>query len=157
MLISTSNLKYGYAALTDYGAYVNFRDKNNATLLLSADDPDDLVTALRRAADAIETQLTERDASELAEAIAEPKPEPKPEPEEIAKPGEPSWVTDRRARSVDIEDVNTGDQIRIGGWWHRVAEINERRHGVTVKTTRNEWFAFDHGDRVTVAGGGDND
>lgn len=146
MLISTSNVKYGYAALTDYGAYVNFRDRNNATLLLSADDPDDLVTALRRAADALETQLTERDESELAEAIAEFDDET-----EDVEPGEPVWTDSAKlAESVDIEDVDAGDQIRLGGWWHTVAEINERLHGMTVKTTRNEWFAFDHGDRVTV-------
>lgn len=138
MIVNLYDLKYGFAAISDTGsAFVQFRDTGGSTVHISSDEPYDLITLLRRAADEISNKLVDFEA----------EPEPTPPPHRL----------DARTRSVDIEDVTAGDQIRVGGWWHRVAEINERRHGVTVKTTRNEWFAFDHGDRVTVGIGVDNE
>lgn len=138
MLVSVNKPIFGYAMMLSNGsATVSFRDAKGSGVSFFSDEPYDLLTCLRNAADKLESELNQ----------SEPEPEPTPPPHRL----------DARTRSVDIEDVTAGDQIRVGGWWHRVAEINERRHGVTVKTTRNEWFAFDHGDRVTVGIGGDNE
>lgn len=140
MLFIQNDLRFGYATVTETDrALVSFVD-----LLISSDEPNELLTTLENATAALRRAIDKR-AAEAAE-------------DEPAEPGEPVFTdTARRTESRDIEDVNVGDQIRIGGWWHRVETINERRHGVTVMTTRNEWFAFDHGDRVTVAVGADNE
>lgn len=140
MYVIESEAQFIYASITETGrALVSFKD-----LLFSADDPYSLLeqftkatTALRKSLDQYETKQTEETTSQ--------------------KPSQPVPFSNRATRSTDIEDVNAGDQIRVGGWWHKVAEVNERRFGITIKTTRNEWFAFDHGDRVTVAMGADDE
>lgn len=139
MVVNIHNPKHGFTAVTEAGtAFIQFASHDGGSLHILSDEPYDLITLLRRAADEIASKLE----------TLEPEPEPSPKPLNRL---------DARTRSVDIEDVNVGDQIRVGGWWHRIEEKNERLHGVTIKTTRNEWFAFDHGDRVTIGIGGDNE
>jgi hypothetical protein len=141
MYVIENEAQFIYASVTGTGRpLVNFKG-----LLFSGDDPAALLDQLTKATAALRKALDEYNATQ------EPEPEPDPRAPKING----RYVA--ATRSVDIEDVNAGDQIRVGGWWHRVEEIKERRHGVTVKTTRNEWFAFDHGDRVTTYTGGDNE
>lgn len=141
MYVIENEAQFIYASVTKTGRpLVNFKG-----LLFSGDDPAALLDQLTKATAALRKALDEYNATQ------EPEPEPDPRAPKI------NSRLDAATRSVDIEDVNAGDQIRVGGWWHRVETINERRHGVTVKTTRNEWFAFDHGDRVTISTGGDNE
>jgi len=139
MNVIENEVQFIYASVTDTGLpLVSFKN-----LLFSGDDADALLDQLTRATAALRKALDEYNAAQLAGTEL--------------KARDPFERLNTSTRSVDIEDVNVGDQIRVGGWWHRVEEIKERRHGVTVKTTRNEWFAFDHGDRVTIATGGDNE
>jgi hypothetical protein len=139
MYVIENEAQFIYASVTDTGRpLVSFK-----SLLFSGDDAAALLDQLTRATAALRKSLDEYNATK--------EPEPDPRAPQI------NSRLDAATRSVDIEDVNAGDQIRVGGWWHRVETINERRHGVTVKTTRNEWFAFDHGDRVTISTGGDNE
>ena len=139
MYVIENEAQFIYASVTDTGrALVSFKD-----LLFSGDDPAALLDQFTRATAALRKSLDEYNATQ------ETKTEPRA-PQINSR-------LDASTRSVDIEDVNVGDQIRVGGWWHRVETINERRHGVTVKTTRNEWFAFDHGDRVTIAIGAEDE
>jgi hypothetical protein len=139
MNVIENEVQFIYASVTDTGRpLVSFKN-----LLFSGDDADALLDELTRATAALRKSLDEYKATQ--------EQEPDPRAPQI------NSRIDKATRSVDIEDVNAGDQIRVGGWWHRVETINERRHGVTVKTTRNEWFAFDHGDRVTISTGGDNE
>ena len=141
MLFIQNDLRFNYATVTETErALVSFVD-----LLISSDEPNELLTTLENATAALRRAIDKRAAE--AAAVAETE----------AKARDPFERLNTSTRSVDIEDINVGDQIRVGGWWHRVETIKERRHGVTVKTTRNEWFAFDHGDRVTIAIGGDNE
>jgi len=139
MYVIENEAEFIYASVTGTGrALVNFK-----SILFSSDDPAALLGQFAQAAESLRKSLDKYNATQLAASGLET--------------GDPFGRLDTSTRSVDIEDVNVGDQIRIGGWWHRVETINERRHGVTVKTTRNEWFAFDHGDRVTISTGGDNE
>jgi|688.fasta_scaffold459811_1 hypothetical protein len=141
MYVIENEVQFIYASVTETGRpLVNFEG-----LLFSGDDADALLDQLTRATAALRKALDEYNATQ--------EPEPEPDPRAAKINGRFYAAT----RSVDIEDVNAGDQIRVGGWWHRVETIKERRHGVTVKTTRNEWFAFDHGDRVTTYTGDDNE
>lgn len=143
MLFVENDLKFYYATTTGTGgALMSFKN-----ILVSSSDPGELLATFEKATAALRLVIDKQTA----------ETEPVAEDDEPVQPGEPVSITTRQSRSLDIEDVNVGDQIRVGGWWHRVAEIHERRHGYTVKTTRNEWFGFDHGDRITVANGGDND
>lgn len=128
-----------YASVTNTGgALLSFKG-----ILFASDDANDLLATFAKATGQLEKNLHKHNASQLAETET--------------KARDPFERLNTSTRSVDIEDVNVGDQIRIGGWWHRVETINERRVGVTVKTTRNEWFAFDHGDRVTIAIGAEDE
>lgn len=139
MYVIENEAQFIYASVTDTGrALVSFKD-----FLFSGDDPAALLDQFTRATAALRKSLDEYNATQ--ETQTEPRA-----PQINSR-------LDSATRSVDIEDVNVGDQIRVGGWWHRVETINERRHGVTVKTTRNEWFAFDHGDRVTIAIGAEDE
>ncbi len=139
MNVIENEVQFIYASVTGTGRpLVSFKN-----LLLSGDDAAALLDQLTRATAALSKSLDEYNATQ--------------EPEPDARAPKINGRLDAATRSVDIEDVNAGDQIRVGGWWHRVETIKERRHGVTVKTTRNEWFAFDHGDRVTTYTGDDNE
>ena len=139
MYVIENEAEFIYASVTESGrALVNFRD-----LLFAADDPGTLLDQFERASAALRKSVENYNAKQSVATVV--------------KARDPYERLNTSTRSVDIEDVNVGDQIRVGGWWHRVQEINERRHGVTVKTTRNEWFAFDHGDRVTIAIGADDE
>lgn len=151
MLTVLTLMRFNYVNVSEDGrALISFSGENpRESVLMGTDDPYAMLSAFTKATESLQNQIAklETEADDATEVDEEPEPE-------APKPGH---RLDAFTRSVDIEDVNRGDQIRIGGWWHRIAEINERRHGYTVKTTRNEWFAFDHGDRVTIATGGDND
>jgi hypothetical protein len=139
MYVIENEAQFIYASVTNTGRpLVNFKN-----LLLSGDDAAALLDQFTKATAALRKALDEYNATQFAGTEL--------------KARDPFERLNTSTRSVDIEDVNAGDQIRVGGWWHRVETINERRHGVTVKTTRNEWFAFDHGDRVTISTGGDNE
>ena len=141
MTFITNDLRFSYATVMETDrALVSFVD-----ILISSGDPTELLCTLEDACDALRRAIEKRAAEKAVN-------------DELTDAAEPVFTDKaRRTESVDIEDVNVGDEIRVGGWWHRVEIINERRHGVTVKTTRNEWFAFDHGDRVTIAIGADDE
>ena len=140
MYVIESEAQFIYASITETGrALVSFKD-----LLFSGDDPYSLLEQFTNATAALRKSLDEYEANQTED----------PTPQQTTRPVP---FSNRATRSTDIEDVNAGDQIRVGGWWHKVAEVNERRFGITIKTTRNEWFAFDHGDRVTVAMGAEDE
>ena len=141
MTFITNDLRFSYATVMETDrALVSFVD-----ILISSGDPTELLCTLEDACDALRRAIEKRAAEKAVN-------------DEPTEPGEPVFTDKaRRTESVDIEDANAGDEIRLGGWWHRVETINDRRGGVTVKTTRNEWFGFDHGDRVTIAIGADDE
>lgn len=139
MYVIESEAEFIYASVTEGGrALVSFKD-----LLFSSVDPNGLLDQFTQATEALRKSLNEYDAENVP-------------PAEVAR-RDPLERLNTWTRSVDIEDVKVGDQIRVRAFWHRLEEINERLGGITVKTTRNEWFAFDHGDRVTIAVGGDDE
>jgi len=139
MYVIESEAEFIYASVTGDGrALVSFKD-----LLFSGVNPNSLLDQFQQATEALRKSLDEYEADHVpAAAVAQ---------------RDPLERLNTSTRSVDIEDVRVGDQIRIRAFWHRLEEINERLGGITVKTTRNEWFAFHHGDRVTIAVGGDDE
>jgi hypothetical protein len=137
MLVIIRHAKLGDTYVSNEGdARLRFYDDSKSTVLISHDNPEKLLTILDEAAAKLRSDLAKR--------------------EPVATDANAPALDDTPVISVPVADVIAGDRIRIGGWWHTVAEMNARGNGYVIRTTRNDYFGYDYAERVTLEDGSRN-